>query len=244
MKKKIDQPAGQLIYGLHPLKEVLKAKRRKLITIYITKPEPKGWQEIAKLLPKYPIQKQVLGRDDLTRMVDSTDHQGIVALVQAFPFRKKPFDPEKNPHLLMLDGIQDPRNLGGILRSAYCTGIDGVILVKKNSAPLNAVALKSSAGLAEHLEILEVVSAQAGAHELKNQGYHLYLATLDGKNALDTNFQKPLCLVIGGEGFGISKTILSLGTKVTLPQRTPDISYNASVAAGILLFLVGIKQST
>ena len=78
--------------------------------------------------------------------------------------------------------------------------------------------------------------------ELAKAGYALYLATFAGQNALSVSYKEPLCLVIGGEGFGISKEIMQKGTQITIPQRTKGISYNASVAAGILLFLISSKM--
>lgn len=242
MIKKTKQTVGELLYGMHPIIEMLRAKQRKLISIYTTKPEPKGYADIEKLMPKYPVQIQYVARDVLTRMVGSNDHQGVVAWVQPLGFRKKMFESEKYPFLIMLDGIQDPRNMGAIIRSAYCAGASGVVITKKGSAPLNAPAFKASAGLAERIEIYESASAASAAQELKQAGYHLYLATFDGESALNCSFEKPSCIVIGGEGIGISKEILKSGTHVTLPQRAKDISYNASVAAGILLFLAGTKH--
>jgi len=241
-KKEKAKLTGELIFGIHPLCEVLKAKRRKVVSIYTTKPEPKAWKSIERLLPKYPIPVQYVARDILHKLAGTTDHQGIVAWVQKFPFRKKFFNPTKQKFLVMLDGIQDPRNLGAILRSSYCTGASGVILIKKNSAPLNAVAIKASAGLAEHLEIFVAPSAESAVILLKEAGYTMYMAVFDGQDANTYSFEEPLCVVIGGEGFGVSKNILKWGKAITLPQRTSDISYNASVAAGILLFLVGTKN--
>jgi 23S rRNA (guanosine2251-2'-O)-methyltransferase len=242
MKKTKKQVQGELIYGINPVVELLKAKRRKIISIYTTKPEPKGWKRIQEVMPKYPVPIQYVERDILNRMADSTDHQSVVAWVQSFGFRKKFFDPTKQSFLVMLDGIQDPRNLGAILRSAYCTGADGVILTKKGAAPLNAAALKASAGLAEYLEIYMAPSAVAAAQELKSAGYQMYMAAFDGKNATEIQYNMPLCLVIGGEGYGISPQIMNMGTHITLPQKSADISYNASVAAGILLFLVSSQH--
>jgi len=242
-KKKKASLTGELIFGIHPVIELLKAKRRKLISIYTTKPEPKAWKNIQKLLPKYPVAIQYVKRDILTKMAGSSDHQGVVAWTQKFPFRKKFFDPKKQKFLVMLDGIQDPRNLGAILRSAYCTGIQGAILTQKSSCPLNAVALKSSAGLAEHMEIFVAPSAQSAAQQLKEVGYNLYISVFDGQDATQCEFKEPLCMVVGSEGLGVSKNIIKHGTPVTLAQRTSDISYNASVAAGILLFLVGTKNN-
>lgn len=242
MTKVKKQVVGELIYGIHPVVEMLTAKRRKLISLYTTKPTPKSWDQIEKLMPAYPVQIQYVSRDVLTRMAETTDHQGVVAWVHTFPFRKKFFEAEKSPFLVMLDGIQDARNVGAILRSAYCTGFDGVIMNQKGSAPLNAAAIKASAGLSEHLEIFIVPSASVAMQELKKAGYTSYLAMFDGQNAAQCQFAKPLCMVIGGEGMGISREILSRGVHVTLPQKQADISYNASVAAGILLFLVASQN--
>lgn len=232
------QVQGELIYGVHPIIEVLKAKRRKIISVYTTKPEPKAWGQISPLLPKH-VQIQYVSREILTKMVNTTDHQSVVAWVQPFALRKKFFNPTQQKYLLMLDGVQDTRNVGAILRSAYCTGVDGIIICKKGGAPINASTLKAAAGLAEHMEIYEAPSVEAAAQLLKEAGYTMYLAALAGEDASIISYQEPLCIVIGNEATGISKGISKLGKQITLRQRTPEISYNASVAAGILLFLIG-----
>jgi 23S rRNA (guanosine2251-2'-O)-methyltransferase len=233
---------GELIFGIHPVIELLRAKKRKLISIYTTKPTPKGFADIEKLMPKYPVQIQYVSRDVLHRMVDSTDHQGVVAWVAPFPFRTKPFTPDKHQFLIMLDGLQDPRNVGAILRSAYCTGVQGVIICRKNASPLTATALKSSAGLGEHLDIYQTPSAQAAVQELAQAGYHLYVTAFNGVNAASVEYKTPLCVIIGSEGEGVSKQIMAAGTKITIPQKEAAISYNASVAAGILLFIVASQK--
>ncbi len=239
---KRESQAGDVVFGIHPIIELIKAKKRKLLTIYMAKPEPKAWPQIEKLLPRYPVPIQYVPREVLHRIAGTTDHQGIVAYAQPFIFRKKFFDPEKEPLLVMLDGVQDVHNVGAILRSVYCTGFDGVLLTKKQAAPISGAVLKASAGLAEHVSIYEAPSAYAAVQELKKAGYTVYLSMFDGSSAATYDYQKPLCLVIGGEAFGISKDIASAGPHITLPQRTSDISYNASVAAGILLFLIATKM--
>jgi len=242
MKKK--QKAGDIVFGIHPFIELLKAKKRKIYTIYTTKPEPKAWRQIQKLLPKKPIPIQYVSRDALSRLAGSTDHQGIVAAVQPFGFVSQFFNPRKHPFLLLLDGVQDVGNLGAILRSAYCVNCSGVIICKKCGAPLTASAFKASSGLAEHLPIYQASSVHQAANELKKAGYHLYLATLGGKDVRKIEFKSPLCLVIGNEAVGISKTILHEGQQITLSQRKADISYNASVAAGITLFMIASSLHT
>ncbi len=237
-KKTQKKEKYELIYGAHSLIELLKAKKRKLYSIYTTKPLPKAWHRIEKYLPKHIPNTQYVKREILDRMAQTTEHMGIVALVSPFKFFTKPFDPKKKPFLLILDAIQDVRNLGAILRSTYCTGVDGVVLCKKGGAPLTAAAHKASAGLVEHLDIYMAPSIQSAVQDLKKVGYHFYMSVLDGKDATKVKFKRPLCLVIGNEETGISKKIQGLGVKITLPQRSPEISYNTSVAAGILLFLV------
>lgn len=241
-KKDKAKQVSELIFGVHPMIELLKAKKRKLISIYMTKPEPKAWESIEKMMPKYPVPIQYVTRDVLAKLSGSTDHQGIVGWVQKFPYRTKFFDPHNQKFIVMLEGIQDPHNLGAILRSAYCTGAQGAILIQKGSCPLTATAIKSSAGLAEHMELYLATSAQSAIQLLKDAGYNIYMAVFNGTDANKCDFKEPLCLVVGGEGFGITKSIIKDGIPITLAQRTPEISYNASVAAGILLFLIGTKN--
>ncbi len=130
------------------------------------------------------------------------------------------------------------------MRLVYCSGFSGAIIPQKNSARLNAVALKSSAGLAEHLQIYTPASSAVAVQELKKAGYQIYLAAFNGENAATIEYRKPLCLVIGSEGSGIDQSLLKAGTQVTLPQVNTQVSYNASVAAGILLFLIAMQQKS
>lgn len=227
----------EIVFGVHPIIELLKAKRRFIQAIYTTKDKPKAWDKISQLLSKN-TQIQYVPRAVLDRLAQTNDHQGIVAYAGKFQFRNKPFDPNKHKFLILLDGIQDPRNLGAIIRSAYCVGADGVIISQKNSSYLTPSALKASSGLAEHMEIKLSPTTLVAISELKKSGYSIYLATFDGESASSVKYQEPLCLVIGSEGKGVSSDILKLGNKITIPQIKSDISYNASVAAGILLFLI------
>lgn len=227
-----------IIFGIHPVIELLRAKKRKIIRLFTTTPTPKQWHEIQALLPAYPIDIKHTSREQLSLIAGTTDHQGVVAYAQPFPFYSKPFDTNKYPLIVLLDGIQDPRNMGAIIRSASCTNVQGVLITQKNSAPLNAVALKASAGLAEHIPIRYVPSAEVAASELRTAGYSIYCGLFEGTDARTVTFSGPCALVIGSEGIGISEPLKKIGIPLTLAQRAPDISYNASVAAGILLFLM------
>ncbi len=233
----------ELIYGTHAVFEVLEQKRRKVFELFILESDHATFKKIQSFLPKNPIIIHKMKREKLTHTLGTVDHQGIGARVQPFTFRKKFFDSSTSPFLLLLDGIQDVRNLGAIIRSAYCTGVDGVILCKKKSATITATALKASAGLAERMEIYEASSIESVLIELKKAGYNLYVAALSKEaNAFTIEYKKPLCLVIGSEGNGVSNATLRAGTIITLPQKSSEVSYNASVAAGILMSYIGYKN--
>jgi len=225
------------IFGIHPIIELLRAKRRTVHKIYTTDPRPKSFSSIQALLPRH-VEVATVPRTKLTEIAESPDHQNIVAAVGAFPVRSTCFKPEQHPSVILLDGVQDPRNVGAIIRSAYCTGFTGVIIPAKQSAPLSGTVIKAAAGLTERLDIYQPPSSAVAMLELKKMGYHFYIAHLDGTDARSVDYQKPLCLVIGNEAVGVSDTIKTQGVGITIPQRMPDVSYNASVAAGILLFLI------
>lgn len=239
-QNKQKQHKMDLIYGAHSIIEFLKAKKRKLYSIYTTKPFPKAYKRVEKYLPKRIANIQYVSRSVLDRMAGSSDHMGIIALVAPMQYSSKIFDIDKKQFILLLDSVKDVRNLGAILRSAYCTGVQGIVLCKKAGALVTAAAHKASAGLAEHLDIYVAPSIEYATKELNRAGYNLYMAVLEnGKDATTISYKKPTCLVIGSEERGISKNVQKDGTLITLPQRYADISYNASVAAGILLFLLG-----
>src|SRR5947209_7799790 len=124
------QHAHELVYGIHPLVELLRAKRRKLYTLYTTKPVPKMYHELERLLPK-GLQIQYVSRDVLTKLAGTPDHQGVLGYVSPLQLRKKPFDPTKSSLVILLDGVQDTRTAGEIIISAHCAGFDGVIVCKK-----------------------------------------------------------------------------------------------------------------
>lgn len=236
--------SGDLLYGAHSIIEALKGKRRKFISIYTTKPFPRSWERIKQHLPSQVPNIQYVSDNVLSSMCAGGKHMGVVAWFGKFPFRTKLFDPLNHPFILVLEGIQDVHNLGAILRSAFCTGVTGVVLSTKNSAPLTGGAHKASAGLAEHLDIFLTTSVPHTLQELKKAGYSIYLAVVTGgKEPGELNMTGPRCLVIGNEEKGIAFATRQEGALVTLSQRVKDSSYNASVAAGILMYLMSSKNA-
>ncbi len=241
-KKTTHAIGNDILFGAHPILECIRAGRRKIISIYTTKPFPKGWRRIEQALPKHVTNIQYVTRDVLTRIAGTDDHMGVVAYVSPYKYRAKAFTPETHKRLLLLDGVSDVRNLGAILRSAYCTNVDGVVLCKKGGALMAPAVFKASAGLAEHLDVYLYPSIAAAVQDLKKNGYFLYMAVADeGTNALHVAYEMPQCIVIGSEETGITKEIRKEGVPVTLPQRDTS-SYNASVAAAIFLFLTAFNK--
>jgi len=241
MKRKQPVKYENFIYGVHPITELLKSKRIKIGAIYALKNPIKSWNSISKLIPSH-IPVSMVTRETLDKVSGTKDHQGVLAFVAEFPFSKTMFTPEKQQFVVILDGIQDVRNLGAILRSAYCTGVDGVVLVRSNAASLTATAFKASAGLAVHMPIHLASSVKSAIVEMKRSGYNIYCATLGGNESVaNFQFKDPAVLVVGNEEFGIANDVARMGTRILLPQRRPDISYNASVAAGILMYSIGLQ---
>ena len=241
MTKKIKKQQVEYIFGINSLTECLRAKKRKIIALYTTKPVPKAFVVIQKLLPKYPIQIQYVKRDKLQQLAHTQEHQGVVAMVQKFSYRTTMFSPKKEQFILLLDGIQDVRNLGAILRTAYCTGVQGVVLCRKGGTALTGAAHKASAGFAEYLPIYQAASVQEAVQQIQSAGYQLYTTTFSGQDATAVSYKMPLCIVIGSEGKGVTQSIIKNSIQISLPQKRQTISYNASVATGITLFLVAYQ---
>jgi 23S rRNA (guanosine2251-2'-O)-methyltransferase len=234
---------GDIVYGIHPVIELIKAKKRKVLTCYTLKTPIKAWKSLQPMLAPYKVTVHHVDREKLNHLAGSTEHQGIVVTAAPFVFKKTFFEPKKHPFIVLLDGVQDVRNAGAIIRSSYCTGVNGIILCKKEGAPMTGATLKASAGLAERMDIYQAPSIASALQDLTKAGYNIYVTALGGKkSATQLTYAKPLCVIIGNEEKGVSKESLQSGTIVTLPQSVPDVSYNASVAAGIILFWISQHQ--
>ena len=142
------------------------------------------------------------------------------------------------PLLLVLDSIQDTHNLGAILRTAECSGVDGVIVTRHNSAPINETVIKTSAGASEHLMICQVNNLAQAFKELKENGFWIAGSSLDNSKVYtEVDYKIPLALVLGNEEKGMRRlTAESCDILINIPMKGKIQSLNVSVAAGILLF--------
>ncbi|MBM9537351.1 23S rRNA (guanosine(2251)-2'-O)-methyltransferase RlmB [Desulfobulbus alkaliphilus] len=176
-----------------------------------------------------------------------TRHQGVVARQSEAPpvSLEKLLDglSEKEtpvpPRLLVLDSIQDPRNLGSILRSALAAGFVNVIMTRERSVPITGTVARTSAGALAHLRLCRVVNLAETLRILKEHGFWIYGAVAESEvvSVYNVDFSGPICLVIGSEGKGIRPLVRKqCDILVTIPMCTPFNSLNASVAAAILMF--------
>ncbi len=149
------------------------------------------------------------------------------------------------PLILVLDSIQDPHNLGAILRTAECAGVDGVVITKHHSAPVNETVAKTSAGAAEILKIAPVNNLSQALKELKENGFWIAGTSLENsKNYLETDYKIPLALILGNEEKGIRRlTAESCDFLIKIPLKGKIQSLNVSVAAGVILFEILRKRS-
>lgn len=178
----------------------------------------------------------------LAKIAKAPAHQGFATIVE--PFSTLPLKAlinklktVHNPLILMLDGIEDPNNLGAILRSCDAFGINGVIIKRKGEAPLTPTVARVSTGAIAYVDVCDVANLSQAISELKDAGY--WIVSSDGSATMsykEVNYDSPIVLVVGSEGFGISKNVLSHSDFVVkIPMVGHVNSLNASVACGILL---------
>jgi 23S rRNA (guanosine2251-2'-O)-methyltransferase len=153
---------------------------------------------------------------------------------------------KKYPLLLLLDSIQDTHNLGAILRTAECSEVDGVIITKHHSAPLNETVIKTSAGATEHLKIAQVNNLVQTIKELKDEGFWIAGSSLENsKPYTEVDYKIPLALIVGNEEKGIRRlTAENCDLLINIPMKGKIQSLNVSVAAGIILFEILRQRSS
>jgi 23S rRNA (guanosine2251-2'-O)-methyltransferase len=172
-------------------------------------------------------------------------HQGVVAELRPRTFLTLRHLLDAGPRLLLgLDGIEDPQNLGAILRSAEAAGVDGVLLPERRSAPLSAAAVKASSGASEHLRLARVSGLPSAVAEVRRAG--LWCVALDPRGELlpwEFDLTQPVCLVVGGEGQGVHRLVRErCDVRLRLPMAGRVASLNASAATAALLYEVSRQR--
>ena len=233
----MNNKTDSLIYGRNPVKEALRSKRVK--TIYLANGFSNN--EVLSLIDENHISvtyKSVKELDSMTQGV----HQGVAAIIRDYEYYSLESildraNKQEKPLIVILDGINDPHNLGAILRCGDVFNVTGVLIPKHNQVPLNATVAKTSAGAINYVPVALVGNLNQTIEKLKENGF--WIVSTDGSgsyNYQDLKYDFKVALVIGSEGQGVSRLVLNNSDYVVkIPQFGHVNSLNASVAAGILL---------
>ena len=189
------------------------------------------------------VRVDTVPKEKIQKMSRTGKHQGIVALLSDWTY----YEPEdllaeaerrgEAPFLFLLDGIEDPHNLGAIIRTANLSGAHGVIIPKNRAVSVNATVVKSSAGAANYTKIARVTNLGRTIDELKARGVWFVCADMDGALMYDLKLTGPIGLVIGAEGKGVSRLVREkCDMTACIPMKGDIDSLNASVAAGVLAY--------
>lgn len=230
-----------IIYGRNAVREALRADRRPIRDIWVTESAPSGLRESqASDVSVHPA-------DEIAARCGSDDHQGVCADAGAYPYA----DPGEllaapEPLIVVLDQVQDPRNLGAVCRSAEAVGATGVVIPERRSAQITPVAVKASAGATEWIPVARVRNVADFLGEAKQAGSWCYGAAL-GKGAVDyrePDFSGGCVLVLGAEGSGLRPRVAdSCDQLITLPMRGSLDSLNISAAAAALLYAIAAAKA-
>lgn len=241
-RQKKGPPSKVFIYGKHALMEALTNAPQIVRKAFIS-PEVRD-KDIRDLLFQHKIPTDRLegsrGRD----YVGNESHQGIIAsinpsaLLTPFEDFLASLDMSKNPAVAVLGEVQDPHNMGAIIRSAAAFGLAGVLIPEHNQAPVTGVVVKSSAGMAFRVPLVAIGNVNHALDVLKKKGFWTYGLSMDGKTAAaDDAFDRPSAFVVGNEGSGIrEKTLAACDIKLRIPMHPRTESLNAAVSAAVVFY--------
>lgn len=232
----------QYVYGKNVVKQLLK-DQKKIYELVIAD----GFKDPeCELLWKQSNLKPVtMGRKKMDQLFSNANHQGVAAKIDDYKTYEleellTAVPKQKMPLFVMLDGLEDPHNLGAILRTCDCVGVDGVIIGKHRNVKLTPTVAKVSTGAIDTVKVSIVTNLSQAMKYLKKQGYWIACADLDdSRDYREGRYDVPLLLVIGSEGFGVSPLIKkNCDYSVRLPMEGSVTSLNASVATGVLLYQI------
>lgn len=249
MEKKLERENTDLIIGRNAVSEALKSERA-IDTLLVVKGERNGsiGRIIAECKDKGIVIKEV-DKKKLDFMCGQGNHQGVAAYAAVHEYAEVEDifslakERDEEPFIIVCDELEDPHNLGAIIRTAECTGAHGVIIPKRRNASLTWAVGKASAGAVEYVPVARVGNLASTLEDLKKRGLWVYCADMDGSNWCETDFSGGVALVVGSEGSGVSRLIKEKSDFVlSLPMRGKITSLNASVAASIVMYEVARQR--
>lgn len=238
MKHKHVSQNSNFIYGRIPVKSSIEANKVKKILVQNNFSD----ESLLKLAQQKNVTIEYVDQYKLATFSKNGNHQGVVAEVEPYQYSTlneilKGCEGKKQPLILILDEIEDPHNLGAIIRSCDAFGVDGIILKNRNQVQINMTVVKVSTGAIDHVRICQVSNLSNAIRALKDAGFWIYASDGSAKteyNQLD--YKGPTALIVGSEGNGISKLVLENSDFIVkIPMLGHVNSLNVSVATGILL---------
>ncbi len=239
-----------LLWGIHPITEALEQEAERFSELFIVKDRKGGKREeiiekarAAGIKMNFVSALRLVGED-----ASQVRHQGVLARMSQASLM--PFDDMldkfrslveqgKNPRLIAMDTLQDPHNIGAIIRSAHAAGVDGVLVTRERSAPIGGTAAKSAAGAMSHMDICQVTNLSQSLQALKEAGAWIFGAIKDAEaqSLYQTDLVLPACIVVGSEGSGVRPLVRKqCDVLLSIPMEGQLDSLNSSVAAGVILF--------
>jgi len=235
----------EIVYGKNPVLELLKSGKPVNKVLLITEGVGSRNQEIISILHERNIPYQFVDRQTLDRLTNRERHQGMLAYVAAREYAEVDDlltlaeERQEAPFILMLDEIEDPHNLGALLRTVDAVGAHGVIIPKRRSVALTGIVAKTSSGAVEHVRVARVSNLVQTLKDLKKKGCWVSGAEAGGKDAFEADLTGARVIVIGSEGKGISRLLReNCDEIVSLPMKGKVTSLNASVAGSVMLYEV------
>ncbi|MBQ8589405.1 MAG: 23S rRNA (guanosine(2251)-2'-O)-methyltransferase RlmB [Firmicutes bacterium] len=231
-----------MIIGRNPVMEAVKSGRT-IEKILMQKDGEGSIKKIASLARERGLQIQYVDRVALDRVTGSRSHQGIAAYVSAYSYcevsdiLKAAKDRGEDPFVILLDGLEDPHNLGAIMRTADAVGAHGIVIPSRRAVGLTETVAKASAGAIEYIPVAKVANMTAAIDELKEAGLWIGACDMDGQEYYQAQLTGPIGLVVGGEGQGVSRLVREhCDFILSIPMVGKISSLNASNAAAILMY--------
>lgn len=227
-----------VLAGIHPVREALIAGRPMDRVLVARGAGGARVQEIVDLCRKARVPVRFEPREALDRVAASAAHQGVVAFAAAYEWGSLDQLPESADLVVVLDGVEDPHNLGAIVRTANAAGAGAVVVPERRAAGLTDTTAKAAAGALEHVPVLRVGNVSQALETLKSRGFWIYALDERGDSIYtEVDYARPTALVFGGEGHGIHEHVrrhCDVVVRIPMAGRIPSL--NVSVAAGVVLF--------
>ncbi len=238
-----------VVSGRNAVRELL-VSGRDVDKVYVQKGEREG---SIKMLVAKAVERKIpvieVEKSKIDALSAGSNHQGIVAMAAEYNYSSiddiMAYAEERgeSPFVVICDGIEDPHNLGAIIRSADCTGVHGVIIPKRRSVGLTPTVSKASAGALEHMRVAKVTNLASAIDELKERGFWIYAADMGGERYFDVDYSGAVAVVLGSEGFGISRLVKEkCDFTVSIPLWGNVNSMNVSCAAAVIFTEVAKRR--